>query len=460
MVNLAMDETRGITPLSNPFSNEPFIIQIDRTDAVLKTQYITGTIFVITAVTGAASGICARAFVDVNDNQSVILELAEGFVDGYGRNMFFRNKRADVSLVKKIPKYPTAADVNNLSGYWKKQDGSKVKIAQFKHADAGGGLKYRGGLPAVINPRWAFWFNDDSFGAPAVRLSTAIFLDETLPFEQSAFDSTNRFLQVGWYGTVAMGARAIHLRAPGDGREIFTLTKVINFDAPTSPPPAPAVLSLTGTDQISAVANAAKAALGRRLNALNTTQWLNTQDDYLRRTASDGVFTGHARAQHLVGEVTTRQLSTASFRSLVRATEATGSPYPSPDRQCAPLLSDTDLLELESHAVRSNERLFSDYIGESNGTLSSKRRLGTVPKTTLEDLQRFKPPPQVLQGAKWKPKATLDEIFHKSELDGSDSEPVDTPYELFWRRMATRLKSAEEVADGVLSALLSRFTHN
>lgn len=41
-VLLAGDDGGPARALNDPFSNEPFVIQIDRTDAVLKTQYITG----------------------------------------------------------------------------------------------------------------------------------------------------------------------------------------------------------------------------------------------------------------------------------------------------------------------------------------------------------------------------------------------------------------------------------
>lgn len=256
------DHTGTAKPLYDPFGNEPFIIQIDRTDAILKTQYMTGAIFVVTAVTGAAAGVCARVFVDVNDNQSVILELAEGFVDRTGRNLFFRKKFGDASLMKKFPKDPKKFDPINLAGGWKKWDGSKVKIVEFRRKYRGMSFKNGGGNSAVLSPGWAYWYNDDSFGAPSIRLSTALFVDDTLPFEMAAFDTTNRFVQLGWFGYLAMGASTIQIISPADGKQIFGLRRMIDYPAPLAiPPPPPAVITLTGHDQIASIASAAAKAI-------------------------------------------------------------------------------------------------------------------------------------------------------------------------------------------------------
>lgn len=260
----ANDEDGVLRALNDPFTGQPVVIHIDRTDAVLKTQYITGTIFVITAVTGAAAGICARVFLDVNDNQSVIFELAEGFVDRSGRQLYFRNGRADISLVKKHPKDPRPYDSQYLYGGWRKYDGSKVKIAPFNnYGKANRRFRTTGaGYSAVLTPGWAYWLNDESFGVPAVRLSTALFLDDTLPFEAAAFDTTNRFIQAGWFGYLTLGASTINIISPADGKEIFTLRRLPEYNLPIGSGPPAATLSLTGTDQIAALLNAASAALG------------------------------------------------------------------------------------------------------------------------------------------------------------------------------------------------------
>lgn len=231
--------------------NEPYVISIQRTDAVLKTRYITGTIFVVTPITSVAAGIFSRAFLDVNDNRSVIMEIAEGFVDEQGRALYFKSNLAQNSLTKVYPVRAFASDRVNLEGGWIKHDGSRVKLHDFHRLE---------NYSMCVNPGFAYWYNDDGYAIPQLRLSTTLFLDETLPFEQAAFDTRSRFIQVGMFGSVALGGGHIVISSPADGRPLFSFRRVTEYPLPTVAPPAPSVIKLQGVAQVGAVHNAAISA--------------------------------------------------------------------------------------------------------------------------------------------------------------------------------------------------------
>eukprot|EP00923_Selenidium_pygospionis_P040498 GHVN01069910.1.p1 GENE.GHVN01069910.1~~GHVN01069910.1.p1 ORF type:complete len:539 (-),score=63.79 GHVN01069910.1:1380-2996(-) len=210
----------------SPISNEPFIIRLDRTDAILKTRYMTGAIFVITALSAFALGVCGRAFLDVKDNTTIIFEQAEGFLSGTGRGAVMRTALMDTSLRKMFPLTRKAKDRWNMWGKWQKQDGATVKVLKLKKPH---------GWPVFFNKSWrywsAYWMNDDSFGAPLLRLSTALFLDKTLKSEQVNFQTDSRFIQTGWYGALEFGSQRISIYSPADGKEIFSLLKVDDMPA-------------------------------------------------------------------------------------------------------------------------------------------------------------------------------------------------------------------------------------
>eukprot|EP01054_Gregarina_sp_Poly1_P011399 Gregarina_sp_Poly_1__11398@NODE_96_length_14647_cov_152_270302_g83_i0_p2_GENE_NODE_96_length_14647_cov_152_270302_g83_i0NODE_96_length_14647_cov_152_270302_g83_i0_p2_ORF_typecomplete_len524_score51_52EGF_MSP1_1/PF12946_7/0_11_NODE_96_length_14647_cov_152_270302_g83_i068868457 len=421
-------ESGMFRPLSDPFSNEPFVIQIDRTDAILKTQYLTGAIFVVTAITGGAAGVCARAYVDVNDNISVILELAEGFVDISGRNMFFRNRRTDISLWKKYPKKPTPQDSRNLWGGWKKVDGNKVKICEFKHKDHGKFARPTG-YSTVVTPTWAYWYNDESFGAPAIRLSTALWLDDTLPFEQAAFETSNRFVQLGWFGLLSIGAGTITIIAPGDGKEIFTLRRLYDFDLPQAVGLPTQTFTLTGVDQIMALKAAAGAALVGNNNKSNFAEFqpmprllsanhsanvpssLYTAPRPRLPSDDDGVFTSWDRLRDMeTSNGTGRVLrQTTEFRSIYP------DPYNYPHHMTCP------------------------------------RVLASFPKVTLDDLKKFrdlgKPAAPAVENAK--PARSPESFMQLDTFFGMEDDSQEGPstYTLLWSNMASRLSKAQQEAE-------------
>lgn len=246
---------QNVIPYKGTFSSEPFIFSIKRTDAVLKTKYMTGNIFVVSANTAAATGLVHRAFVNVDDNVSVIFETAEGFVDKSGRSMFLRHHANHQSLMKRFPKKAHEKDILDLRGGWKKINGSKVKLHKFKQ---------KGFNSFVVTTPNAYWYNEDTHGIPHVRLSTALFLDETLPFEKNQFSSDDRFIQLGWYGRINKGVSTISIISPADGRVVFHLTKVSEF--PTDPPLElkPTVITVDDFTSIDAVQQAAEKSLGDR----------------------------------------------------------------------------------------------------------------------------------------------------------------------------------------------------
>ncbi|EZG55333.1 hypothetical protein GNI_114420 [Gregarina niphandrodes] len=272
--------------------NEAYVFQIKRTDAVLKTRYITGSIFVITPITSVTAGLFQRAFVDVNDNRSVIFELAEGFADQPGRNMYFKSRVLQQSLVKMYPQRTFLSDALNLEGGWVRQDGSRVKIHDF-HRLEGHGL--------CVAPGFAYWYNDETHAVPQVRLSTTLFLDETLPFEQHAFDTTSRFIQLGFYGDVSLGGDYIVIKSPADGRPIFSFRRVLEYATPTLPPPPPTVITVSGVNQVAAISEAAQGALPTTTTTTTTTTAEPTTEHHHHRdhtNQDDDHHHGHHHHHH------------------------------------------------------------------------------------------------------------------------------------------------------------------
>lgn len=94
------EESSRVQPILSPLTNEEFLFRFDRTDAVLATKYITGSIFTVNGITQAANGLFSRLFLDANDNTAVLLENAEGFVDQHGRTITLRTRWADTTLSK------------------------------------------------------------------------------------------------------------------------------------------------------------------------------------------------------------------------------------------------------------------------------------------------------------------------------------------------------------------------
>eukprot|EP00922_Rhytidocystis_sp_ex-Travisia-forbesii_P017358 GHVS01025890.1.p1 GENE.GHVS01025890.1~~GHVS01025890.1.p1 ORF type:complete len:334 (-),score=32.03 GHVS01025890.1:361-1362(-) len=205
----------------SPISNEPFVIRMDRTDALLKTNYMMGAIFIVTALTAFSMGVCSRAFLDANDNTSVILEQAEGFLDQNGRSLLLRTNLLDTTVTKIYPKKTGLKDRFDLKGEWQKNDGSHVDIKDLKKPH-----KWPNFYTDMTKNWAAYWYNDASYGAPLVRLSMALFLDKTRKEEKMAFNTNARFVQIGWYGSLIFGTNRINIYSPADGNPIFTLLKV------------------------------------------------------------------------------------------------------------------------------------------------------------------------------------------------------------------------------------------
>lgn len=205
----------------SPISNEPFVIRLDRTDALLKTKYMLGAIFVVTALTSFSMGVCTRAFLDVNDNTSIILEQAEGFLDQNGRSILMRTNLLDTTLSKVFPAKTKMLDKFDVKGKWQKSDGSQVDIMDMKKP------KTWPNIYSDMTRNWsAYWFNDSSYGAALIRLSMALFLDKTYRAEQAAFNTNSRFVQIGWYGALLFGSNRIDIYSPADGKPIFTLLRI------------------------------------------------------------------------------------------------------------------------------------------------------------------------------------------------------------------------------------------
>ncbi|PFH36331.1 hypothetical protein BESB_045230 [Besnoitia besnoiti] len=202
----------------SPLSNEPFVIRLHRTDALLRTRYLLGAIFVVTPLTSFAAGVSGRAFVDARDNISIIFEQAEGFADHYGRSIFLRTRLHDTSLTKLEKKL---TDKKDLKGNWEKNDGTIVEIY---------GAQAPRNWPTFVNnflrQNAVYWYNDPSYGDPALRMSTALFLDDTLPEERAAFQTNAQFVQLGWYGALRFGSNRIDIYSPATGEPIYSLLRI------------------------------------------------------------------------------------------------------------------------------------------------------------------------------------------------------------------------------------------
>ncbi|CBZ51875.1 conserved hypothetical protein [Neospora caninum Liverpool] len=202
----------------SPLSNEPFIVRLDRTDALLRTRYLLGAIFVVTPLTSFAAGVAGRVFLDARDNLSVIFEQAEGFADHFGRSIFLRTRLQDTALTKLERKL---MDKKDLKGTWEKNDGTLVEIY---------GAQAPRNWPTFANNflrhNAVYWYNDPSYGDPALRMSTALFLDDTLPEERAAFQTNAQFVQLGWYGALRFGSNRIDIYSPATGEPIYSLLRV------------------------------------------------------------------------------------------------------------------------------------------------------------------------------------------------------------------------------------------
>eukprot|EP00917_Polyrhabdina_sp_WS-2016_P002737 GHVP01005939.1.p1 GENE.GHVP01005939.1~~GHVP01005939.1.p1 ORF type:complete len:437 (+),score=77.18 GHVP01005939.1:1235-2545(+) len=189
-----------------PLNNDPIVIQVERTDAILKTAYMTGAVFVVTALSASISGVCARAYLDVNDNTSIIFEFAEGFLDQYGRTLFARTNNLDTTLVKRHPFKTKKKDGKTIKGKWQKLDGSIVKIYDMKKPKGWPGKK---NSAILYKKKMGYWYNDSGFGAPLLRLSTCAWLDTTLPEEQIAFETESRFQAAEPYSALAQAFQPV-----------------------------------------------------------------------------------------------------------------------------------------------------------------------------------------------------------------------------------------------------------
>ncbi|KAF8820844.1 hypothetical protein IE077_002753 [Cardiosporidium cionae] len=255
-----IDKSTGFSrEILNPTTNEPFVIRMDRTDALLKTKYMLGAIFIITALTSFSLGFCGRAFLDANDNTSIIFEQSEGFLDQNGRSILLRSPLLDTTLVKLHNKY---TDRYDLKGKWQKSDGSDVDIKEMKKPE-----KWPNRRKTTLTKKGrSYWYNDISFGAPLLRLSMGIFLDTTLEPEKAAFNSDARFVQVGWYGALRYGSNRINIYSPADGKQIFTFLRIDTF--PPLPAIGPSALRPATTQLIQPANNTGNATVAALLGDL------------------------------------------------------------------------------------------------------------------------------------------------------------------------------------------------
>nr|CEL73391.1 TPA: hypothetical protein BN1205_090830 [Toxoplasma gondii VEG] len=219
----------------SPLSNEPFIVRLDRTDALLRTRYLLGAIFVVTPLTSFAAGVSGRVFLDARDNLSVIFEQAEGFADHFGRSIFLRTRLQDTALTKLEKKL---LDKKDLKGSWEKNDGTLVEIYAAQAP-----RNWPTFANNFIRQNAVYWYNDPSFGDPALRMSTALFLDDTLPEERAAFQTNAQFVQLGWYGALRFGSNRIDIYSPATGEPIYSLLRVDTLPSFT-PSGAPAMQEL------------------------------------------------------------------------------------------------------------------------------------------------------------------------------------------------------------------------
>ncbi|OII72928.1 uncharacterized protein cubi_02159 [Cryptosporidium ubiquitum] len=211
------EESSRVQPILSPLTNEEFLFRFDRTDAVLATKYITGSIFTVNGVTQAANGLFSRLFLDANDNTAVLLENAEGFVDQHGRTITLRTRWADTTLSKANQSW--LFDKHDLSGDWLRPDGVKVHIMYITKP-------INWPVKSTIY-KWlrAYWFDDASLISP-IRLCTTLFMDKTYKDEKNSMSTSARFVQLGFFGALRFGSNRIDIYSPSNGYQILSLRKV------------------------------------------------------------------------------------------------------------------------------------------------------------------------------------------------------------------------------------------
>ncbi|KAL5367904.1 hypothetical protein CPHLJ_6g300 [Cryptosporidium parvum] len=211
------EESSRVQPILSPLTNEEFLFRFDRTDAVLATKYITGSIFTVNGITQAANGLFSRLFLDANDNTAVLLENAEGFVDQHGRTITLRTRWADTTLSKANQSW--LFDKHDLSGDWLRPDGVKVHIMYITKP-------INWPVKSTIY-KWlrAYWFDDASLISP-IRLCTTLFMDKTYKDEKHSMSTSARFVQLGFFGALRFGSNRIDIYSPSNGYQILSLRKV------------------------------------------------------------------------------------------------------------------------------------------------------------------------------------------------------------------------------------------
>ncbi|KAK9171856.1 hypothetical protein CmeUKMEL1_17695 [Cryptosporidium meleagridis] len=211
------EESSRVQPILSPLTNEEFLFRFDRTDAVLATKYITGSIFTVNGITQAANGLFSRLFLDANDNTAVLLENAEGFVDQHGRTITLRTRWADTTLSKANQSW--LFDKHDLSGDWLRPDGVKVHIMYITKP-------INWPVKSTIY-KWlrAYWFDDASLISP-IRLCTTLFMDKTYKDEKHSMSTSARFVQLGFFGALRFGSNRIDIYSPSSGYQILSLRKV------------------------------------------------------------------------------------------------------------------------------------------------------------------------------------------------------------------------------------------
>ncbi|KAF7458473.1 putative integral membrane protein [Cryptosporidium felis] len=211
------EESSRVQPILSPLTNEEFLFRFDRTDSVLATKYITGSIFTVNGITQAATGLFSRLFLDANDNTAVLLENAEGFVDQHGRTITLRTRWADTTLSKANQSW--LFDKHDLSGDWLRPDGVKVHIMYITKP-------MNWPVKSTIY-KWlrAYWFDDASLISP-IRLCTTLFMDKTYKDEKHSMSTSARFVQLGFFGALRFGSNRIDIYSPSNGYQILSLRKV------------------------------------------------------------------------------------------------------------------------------------------------------------------------------------------------------------------------------------------
>eukprot|EP00915_Cephaloidophora_sp_WS-2016_P000259 GHVH01000355.1.p1 GENE.GHVH01000355.1~~GHVH01000355.1.p1 ORF type:complete len:524 (+),score=45.19 GHVH01000355.1:2485-4056(+) len=242
----------GPTPIRDPLTNQAIRFRILRTDAVLKTSYMTGSMFRIEGLDGQSDAYSvSRALLDVDDNETFMMVLSEGFLDNYETQMLLRNQYGDIGMSKKYGNYKGKKTKYTPMGHWQRSDGSGVKVYNWKKIpDVYRGSDYAEPMhshskkkrklgpktqsampnrPPKPFPRFlqhCYWFNAEAMGVPLLRLSSTLCVDETLPVEQLAYQTSARFVQLGFIGRAEFGSQRIVFHSPADGKVVFQLARV------------------------------------------------------------------------------------------------------------------------------------------------------------------------------------------------------------------------------------------